>query len=79
MTENVENLVLEFLRALRNEVKANGQRMDEQFQIVFHRLASMEGQMVGIHSDIAGLQLRLDRLDARLIRIEHRLDLIDEV
>ena len=34
MTDNVENLILEHLKLLRNEVKAQGIKMDEQFESI---------------------------------------------
>ena len=55
MTENVENLVLEMLKALRNEVKSQGVRMDEQFESVRLRLSSMENHLAGLQREVAGL------------------------
>jgi len=78
MTDNVENLILEHLRLLRNEVKAQGIKMDEQFEAVRLRLSSIEGQMAGIHADIAIMHGRMDKFEGRLDRIERRLELIGE-
>jgi len=78
MTDNVENLILEHLKLLRNEVKAQGIKMDEQFESVRLRLSSIEGQMAGIHSDIAIIHGRMDKLESRLDRIERGLELRDE-
>jgi hypothetical protein len=66
-----ENLVLvQLLRAI-----------DE----VIDRLARVERELVGIrrnitnlHEDWAGMSVRLDNLDRRVARIEHRLDLVEE-
>jgi len=77
LMDNVENLVLEHLRLLRNEVKAQGLKMDEQFEGVRARLSSIEGQLAGVHGDIAGLQVRMDHFENRLDRIERRLELRD--
>ena len=44
MIDNVDNLVLEMLKLLRNEVKSLGVKMDEQFESVRLRLGSMENR-----------------------------------
>ena len=53
MTDNVENPILEHLKLLRNEVKAHGVKMDDQFESIRLRLSSIERQMERIHTDIA--------------------------
>jgi tetrahydromethanopterin S-methyltransferase subunit G len=78
MTENVESLILEHLKMLRNEVKAQGVKMDEQFESIRLRLSSIESQMAGIHADIAIMNGRMDRFESRLDRIERRLELVGE-
>ena len=75
MTDNVGNLILEHLKLLRNEVKAQGIKMDEQFESVRLRLSSIESQMAGIHTDIAIMNSRIDKFESRLDRIERRLEL----
>jgi predicted nucleic acid-binding Zn-ribbon protein len=84
MTDNVENLILEMLKARRNEVKALGVKMDEQFESVRLRLGSMEShlaglqrEVAGIHADVAIVHGRMDKLETRLDRIERRLELRD--
>lgn len=80
MTENVENLVLEHLRALRE-----GQaRIEHKIDGLTLRVGSLEGQVAllhksvaFIHDDIAGLNQRFDHLIVRVERIERRLDLAD--
>jgi predicted nucleic acid-binding Zn-ribbon protein len=86
MTENVENLLLEQLRLLRNEVKSQGIKSDEQFQTLALRLSSIEERLtlleravINIHGDIGAVHVRLDRLDGRTSRIERRLDLNETV
>ncbi len=85
MADDVENLVLEMLKSLRNEVRSLGMKMDEQFESVRLRLGSMEThlaglqrEVAGIHADVAIVHGRMDRLETRLDRIERRLDLRDE-
>ena len=75
MTEdNISNLILEHLRSIRSTLA----RHDEQFDTVIMRLGSIESQMAGVQADIAGLNLRMDRFENRLARIERRLELRDE-
>ena len=74
MTDSVEHLILEHLNLLGNEVKAQGVKMDEQFESIRLRLSSIEGQMVGIHTDIAIMNSRMDKFESRLDRIERRLE-----
>ena len=78
MTENVENLILEHLKMLRNEVKAQGIKMDEQFDSIRLRLGSIESQLAGIHADVAVIHGRMDKFESRLDRIERRLELRNE-
>ncbi len=75
MTDNAENLILEHLKLLRNEVKAQSVNMDEQFESIRLRLSSIENQMAGIHTDIAIMNSRIDKFESRLDRIERRLEL----
>lgn len=63
MAEDVNNLVLEHLRAIRSGLSDMRDTMAEQGQ----RLTRMEIGLAG---------LRRDRL-VKLVRIEHRLDLAD--
>lgn len=63
MAEDVNNLVLEHLRAIRSDLRDMRDTMAEQGQ----RLTRMEIGLAG---------LRRDRL-VKLVRIEHRLDLAD--
>lgn len=78
MSEKVENLILEHLKMLRNEVKTQGIRMDEQFDSIRQRLGSIESQLAGLHADIAIIHGRMDKFESRLDRIERRLELRDE-
>jgi hypothetical protein len=78
MTDNVENLILEHLKLLRNEVKTQGVKMDEQFESIRLRLSSIENQMAGIHADIAIMHGRMDKFESRFDRIERRLELREE-
>ncbi len=75
MTEdNISSLILEHPSSIRSTLA----RHDEQFDTVIMRLGSIESQMVGVHTDIAGLNLRMERFENRLARIDRRLELRDE-
>ena len=63
---STDNLVLEHLRAIRGAME----RLSEDMQEVKVRLGILESQYASISS-------RLDRLDARVLRIEKRLDLVE--
>ena len=71
MTENVENLILEHLRAIRAAVDA----LKEDNTFIKARLASIEQQVAGLHTDVANMNARLDSLERRIDRIERRLEI----
>ena len=82
MVDNIENIVLEHLKALRNEVKSLRTEMHEEFKDVKLRLHSIEGALVKVRSDNLGTQedvyrqqASIDRLAERVERIERRLEL----
>ena len=81
MTEDVENLVLEHLKALRNELRDFRADTSDNFMQVKARLQSLEERLnlaekgiANIHGDHALIQLRLDKQGDRLERIEKRLE-----
>jgi hypothetical protein len=80
MAEDVNNLVLEHLRAIRTDVRdLRDTLMDHG-----HRLTRIEIGLAGLRRDqsmdatgVAEMGLRIDRLTEKVQRIEHRLDLAD--
>ena len=72
MTENIENLILEHLRALRGDVA----QVKDRLSTVELRLSSLESQVASLHGDFAIVHARIDRVEHRLDRIETRLGLI---
>ena len=78
MTDNVENLVLEHLRALRS-----GQdRIESELRDLKERVSAVETGLNGVRRDLvalaeadARLQVTIDRLGDRVDRIEKRLEL----
>lgn len=80
MNENVENLVLEHLRALRSESAETRSDIRE----IKLRLGSLETSFARFGRDIAHNysepvddRHRLDELSERIRRIEKRLELVD--
>lgn len=73
MTDNVENLILEHLRALRGSMD----RMEERMGRVEDRVSSLGRHTAVLVSDVAGVRVSIDQLDRRVDRIEKRLDLVD--
>ena len=80
MAEDVNNLVLEHLGAIRSYLRDMRDTMAEQGQ----RLTRMEIDLAGLRRDqgadaggVAEMGLRLDRLVEQVRRSEHRLDLAD--
>jgi uncharacterized coiled-coil protein SlyX len=85
MTENVENLVLEHLRALRNELREFRTRHNEDMSDIKQRLTMLERGIGGMKRDTAELyddharqQAGIDRLAERVDRLERRLERRDE-
>ncbi len=80
MAEDVNNLVLEHLRAIRSDLREMRGTMQEQGQ----RLTRMEIGLAGLRRDqgadaggVAEMGLRIARLVEQVQRIEARLDLAD--
>jgi predicted nuclease with TOPRIM domain len=73
MSDERADLILNLLRSIRNEQSAQREKLDE----IIVRLGRLEREVAGLHSDYAGLSVRLDNLDRRVGRIEQRLELVD--
>lgn len=73
MTENIENLVLEHVQAIRADLRDVKDRLTNvEIQ------QSLMGQQLGaLTTAFYTSQSRLDKIEHRLERIEQRLDLID--
>ncbi len=78
MTDNLDSLVLEHLRAIRADISS----IKEDVREVKTRLAVLESGVAGLRRDfadlgiaIAGQDIRSDRVADRLEQIEKRLDL----
>ncbi len=82
MGDNLDNLVLEQLRALRSEILAFRSENQNEFSEIKHRLtrvessiASMRGENVGTQEDVYRQQGVIDQIKERLQRIEKRLEI----
>jgi hypothetical protein len=73
MTENVENILLEHMRAIRAQLE----RMERDLTDVKVRIGSWERHQLAAHHDSIGQSGRIDNLDERLIRLEKRMELRD--
>ena len=76
--ENVENIILEHLRHIRNRVD----QIAEDMQDMKHRMSSLATGVVSVKRDIAAgddtdarQQVSLDKILERILRIEKRLEL----
>jgi hypothetical protein len=70
MADDSSNLALEQLRALRSDVD----EMPDDVREVKRRLTSLEVFVASLHGDFAGQSARIDWVELRLERIEHRLN-----
>ncbi len=80
MTDTVDSLVLEHLRHIRGRVD----QIADDLTDIKHRMTSLEGAMGLIKREVAygdetdaRQQVAMDKLSARLDRIERRLELTD--
>ena len=73
MTQDVENLVLEHLRAIRQVESEHGKRLDR----IELRLSTIEQTLGGLYALSGSDRDAISALTRRIERIEHRLDLTD--
>jgi len=77
MNSNVENLLLEHLKAIRHEITEFRSHTEAEFSALKQRVGSIESGVAQLHTDVAIVHNRLDRIDSRVERIERRLNLVD--
>lgn len=82
MTDNVENLILEMLKGLRNELKSFRARYESdasdmklRMTAIERGIGSMKRDAAEIYEDHARQQAAIDRLSERLDQVEKRLEL----
>ena len=83
MSDNPDNLVLELLRAMRNEAAAFREETRGNFADMRQRLTAVELSVISLRKEVVALaetdahiQASLDRLSDRVERIERRLEII---
>jgi hypothetical protein len=72
MSDPPDNLVLAYLRPLDEKLD----RAIESLSDLTHRTTSLELKAVLLHGDFARQSERIGRIEARLERIERRLDIV---
>ena len=81
MSDNPNGQVLDYLREQFARVNGKLDRLSGDMAEIKQRLTTVEiqvGNLAGTEgSHYAQVMLRMDRLDARVERIEQRLDLVD--
>lgn len=82
MTEEVDNLLLEHLKAMRNELREFRNEFHVETENLKHRMSSLETSMINVRREVttgdetdARHQVQLDQLVERIRRIEKRLEL----
>jgi predicted nuclease with TOPRIM domain len=78
MNEPIDNLIIEHLKALRNELRTAKNDIQGDLRDIKARLASLEHHQAGTYLDSNRQSNRIDELDVRMERIERRLELHDE-
>jgi prefoldin subunit 5 len=73
MTNEIENLILEHLRALRGDIAA----LKADTRDIKARLASIETYIATMHGDQARTAVSLDDLAERVERLEQRTGIIE--
>jgi predicted nuclease with TOPRIM domain len=66
MTDEPDNLVLQYLR-----------RLDAKVDRVIDDMRDVKVRLTGVEEGLAGVNRRIDRVESRLDRIERRLDLVE--
>ena len=74
MTDNVENLILEHLRAIRSTLSDHSERLNR----IELRLATIEQTLGSLYALSGSDRETLTALTRRLERVERRLELRDE-
>jgi hypothetical protein len=78
MADNIDNLIIEHLKALRNELRDTRNAIQADLRDIKARLSSLVSHQAATHFDSARQSVRLDDLDLRIERVERRLELAVE-
>jgi uncharacterized coiled-coil protein SlyX len=78
MTDDVENLILEHLRAIRGDITAlrdDSREVKSRLTSLETAVAGMRRELADLYTDVVGQHSRYDRLLERIERLEKRLEL----
>ncbi len=76
MVDQPENRTLILLSEVRAEMKERFDRRDKKLDRMTDDMRDIKVRMTNAEEALAGVNRRVDRLDARLERVEKRLDLV---
>jgi hypothetical protein len=83
MTDNVDNLIIEQLKAIRNDLREMRQVNTDEHGDIKTRMSHLDAELIGIKradietaAETARQQVSLDQLTQRIERIERRLELV---
>jgi hypothetical protein len=78
MPENLDNLILEHLRAMRSDITAlrdDTREVKSRLTSLETAVSAMRREIADLYTDVVGQHSRYDRLLERIERIEKRLEL----
>jgi predicted nucleic acid-binding Zn-ribbon protein len=82
MADNIENLLLEHLKPLRNELRDFRNEFHSETENLKHRMSALETAMINVKREVtagdekdARHQVQLDQIVERIRRLEKRLEL----
>jgi septal ring factor EnvC (AmiA/AmiB activator) len=78
MPENIDNLILEHLRAMRSDITAlrdDTREVKSRLTSLETAVSAMRREIADLYTDVVGQHSRYDRLLERIERIEKRLEL----
>jgi archaellum component FlaC len=73
VTDNVENMTLVFLRRIDERLD----RIEGDLGDIKLRMTASEEHLASMMMSLAGVNSRMDKIDARLTRIDRRLELTE--
>jgi predicted nuclease with TOPRIM domain len=79
MADNVENLILEHLRAIRADIggiKEDSREIKQRLTSLEAGMAALRRDNANLYGDVADQHARYDRLADRVERLERRLDIV---
>ena len=78
MTDEIENLVLEQLRLLRNEIQSLRREVRDDIADLKFRFGNVERLMLSQQSELVRHNAKFDEIDEKLRIVQRRLEIRDE-